>query len=75
MKKNFLIMMIMVLCAGFTFAQNTVRGFVPAAGTGAPGNNHQTYAVFGQMFGNIDLNAANPYEVAEGLGPRCPAGR
>lgn len=68
MKKNFLIMMIMVLCAGFAFAQNhnTVRGFVPGAGTGA-GNGDQTYAVFGQMFGNIDLNAANPYEVAEGL--------
>lgn len=67
MKKNFLIMMIMLLCSGFAFAQiNTVRGFVPGAGTGA-GNNDQTYAVFGQMFGNIDLNAANPYEVAEGL--------
>lgn len=68
MKKNFLIMMIMLLCSGFAFAQiNTVRGFVPGAGTGA-GNNDQTYAVFGQMFGDIDLNAANPYEVAEGLG-------
>jgi uncharacterized protein (TIGR02145 family) len=67
MKRNFLIMMIMLLCSGFAFAQiNTVRGFVPGAGTGA-GNNDQTYAVFGQMFGNIDLNAANPYEVAEGL--------
>lgn len=67
MKKNFLIMMIMLLCSGFAFAQiNTVRGFVPGAGTGA-GNNDQTYAVFGQMFGDIDLNAANPYEVAEGL--------
>lgn len=62
MKKNFLIMMIMVLCAGFTFAQNhnTVRGFVP----GAAGN--QTYAVFGQMFGDIDFDA-NPYQAAEGL--------
>lgn len=62
MKKNFLIMMIMVLCAGFTFAQNhnTVRGFVP----GAAGN--QTYAVFGQMFGDIDFGA-NPYQAAEGL--------
>ena len=68
MKKNFLIMMIMLLCSGFAFAQiNTVRGFVPGAGTGA-GNNDQTYAVFGQMFGDIDENAANPYEVAEGLG-------
>ncbi len=70
MKKNFLIMMIMLLCSGFAFAQiNTVRGFVPGAGTGN-GNatdGYQTYAVFGQMFGNIDLNAANPYEVAEGL--------
>ena len=69
MKKNFLIMMIMVLCAGFTFAQNTVRGFVPGAGTGN-GNatdGYQTYAVFGQMFGDIDFTAANPYEVAEGL--------
>lgn len=62
MKKNFLIMMIMVLCAGFTFAQNhnTVRGFVP----GAAGN--QTYAVFGQMFGDIDFDA-KPYQAAEGL--------
>ena len=62
MKKNFLIMMIMVLCAGLTFAQNhnTVRGFVP----GAAGN--QTYAVFGQMFGDIDFDA-NPYQAAEGL--------
>jgi uncharacterized protein (TIGR02145 family) len=67
MKKNFLIMMIMLLCSGFAFAQiNTVRGFVPGAGTGA-GNNDQTYAVFGQMFGDIDFTAANPYEVAEGL--------
>ena len=58
-------MMIMVLCAGFTFAQNTVRGFVPGAATGAGDN--QTYVVFGQMFGDIDPVAANPYEVAEGL--------
>lgn len=62
MKKNFLIMMIMVLCAGFTFAQNhnTVRGFVPSAA------GNQTYAVFGQMFGDIDFDA-NPYQAAEGL--------
>lgn len=67
MKKNFLIMMIMVLCAGFTFAQNhnTVRGFVPGAGTGDGTNSgYQTYVVFGQMFG--DLNG-EIYEVAEGL--------
>lgn len=62
-------MMIMVLCAGFTFAQNTVRGFVPGAATGN-GNatdGYQTYAVFGQMFGNIDLSDTHGYEVAEGL--------
>lgn len=60
MKKNFLIMMIMVLCAGFTFAQNTVRGFVPAAGT-----SDDTYGVFGQPFG--DIVKGTQYEVSEGL--------
>lgn len=54
-------MMIMVLCAGFTFAQNTVRGFVPAAGT-----NDYTYGVFGQPFAGMD--EINDYEATEGLG-------
>ena len=38
MKKNLLIMMMMVLCAGFASAQtiNTVHGFVPGGSTGGP---------------------------------------
>jgi len=66
MKKNFLIMLLTVFCAGFAFAQddNTVRGFVPGAGTGNE-NGHQTYAVFGQTFG--DLQHSDLYEVADGL--------
>ena len=65
MKKNFLIMLLTVFCVSFAFAQddNTVRGFVPGAGTGAS-NDHQTYAVVGQVFGALE---AEIYEVAEGL--------
>ena len=51
MKKNLLIMMMMVLCAGFVSAQtiNTVRGFVPGGSTGT----EETYGVFGMPFGGI----------------------
>lgn len=66
MKKNFLIMLLTVFCAGFAFAQNdnTVRGFVPGGTTGTGDN--QTYVVFGQVFGDIERGSL--YEVAEGLG-------
>ncbi len=61
MKKNLLIMMMMVLCAGFVSAQtqtptiNTVRGFVPGGSTGViTGTADQpTYVVFGAPYGGI----------------------
>lgn len=59
MKKNLLIMMMMVLCAGFASAQ-TVRGFVPAGGT--TDNGEDTYVVFGVPFSTID--ADGPKEMA-----------
>lgn len=66
MKKNLVIMLMMVLCAGFASAQtvNTVRGFVPAGSTGAGDN--ATYVVLGQPFSMMsDLNNTN--EVMVGL--------
>ena len=60
MKKNLLIMMMMVLCGGFAMAQTTVRGFVPAGGTTA--NGEDTYVVFGVPFSTID--ADGPKEMA-----------
>lgn len=67
MKKNLLIMMMMVLCAGFVSAQtiNTVRGFVPGGSTGAANSTSATYAVFGQPFATIANN--NDHEVSVGL--------
>lgn len=62
MKKNLLIMMMMVLCAGFASAQtiNTVHGFVPGGSTG-DGDN-ATYVVFGVPFSTID--ADDPKEMS-----------
>lgn len=68
MKKNLLIMMMMVLCAGFVSAQtiNTVRGFVPGGSTGADDN--ATYVVIGQPFSMMSVaNADAQAEVMVGL--------
>ena len=68
MKKNLLIMMMMVLCAGFVSAQtiNTVRGFVPGGSTGAGDN--ATYVVIGQPFSMMSVaNADAQAEVMVGL--------
>ena len=67
MKKNFLIMLLTVFCAGFAFAQddNTVRGFVPGGSTGNGNDTYRSYSVFGQVFGNIV--SSSDYEFAEGL--------
>lgn len=68
MKKNLLIMMMMVLCAGFVSAQtiNTVRGFVPGGSTGA--GNNATYVVIGQPFSMMSVaNADAQAEVMVGL--------
>ena len=64
MKKNLLIMMMMVLCAGFVSAQtiNTVRGFVPGGSTNSA---FGTYAAFGQPFATIANN--HGHEVSVGL--------
>lgn len=64
MKKNLLIMMMMVLCAGFVSAQtiNTVRGFVPGGSTNSASG---TYAAFGQPFATIANN--HGHEVSVGL--------
>lgn len=66
MKKNLLIMMMMVLCAGFVSAQtiNTVRGFVPGGSTG----DNATYVVIGQPFSMMSVaNADAQAEVMVGL--------
>lgn len=66
MKKNLLIMMMMVLCAGFVSAQtiNTVRGFVPGGSTG----DNATYVVIGQPFSMKSVaNADAQAEVMVGL--------
>lgn len=66
MKKNLLIMMMMVLCAGFVSAQtiNTVRGFVPGGSTG----DNATYVVVGQPFSMMSVaNADAQAEVMVGL--------
>lgn len=68
MKKNLLIMMMMVLCAGFASAQtvSTVRGFVPGGSTGAMNNDtYATYATFAQPFATMVNN--NGHEVTVGL--------
>lgn len=68
MKKNLLIMMMMVLCAGFVSAQtiNTVRGFVPGGSTGA--GDSATYVVIGQPFSMMSVaNADAQAEVMVGL--------
>lgn len=64
MKKNLLIMMMMVLCAGFVSAQtiNTVRGFVPGGSTNSASG---TYSAFGQPFATIANN--HGHEVSVGL--------
>lgn len=63
MKKNLLIMMMMVLCAGFASAQtiNTVHGFVPGGITG-DGDN-ATYVVFGVPFSTIDADGPKEMSV------------
>ena len=63
MKKNLLIMMMMVLCAGFASAQtiNTVHGFVPGGSTG-DGDN-ATYVVFGVPFSTIDADGPKEMSV------------
>lgn len=68
MKKNLVIMLMMVLCAGFASAQtvSTVRGFVPGGSTGAMNNDtYATYATFGQPFATMVNN--NGHEVTVGL--------
>jgi len=68
MKKNLLIIMMMVLCAGFVSAQtiNTVRGFVPGGSTGT--GNNATYVVIGQPFSMMSVaNADAQAEVMVGL--------
>ena len=61
MKKNLLIMMMMVLCAGFAMAQTTVRGFVPGGSTGTGDN--ATYVVFGVPFSTIDADGPKEMSV------------
>ena len=68
MKKNLVIMLMMVLCAGFASAQtvSTVRGFVPGGSTGAMNNDtYATYATFAQPFATMVNN--NGHEVTVGL--------
>lgn len=70
MKKNLLILMMTVLCAGFVSAQtvNTVRGFVPGGSTGtiAGDENEQAYGAFGLPFGAIVQGAAG-YELSASI--------
>ena len=70
MKKNLLILMMTVLCAGFVSAQtvNTVRGFVPGGSTGtiAGDVNEQAYGAFGLPFGAIVQGAAG-YELSASI--------